>query len=164
MVFPSNGTHEISYGNLPPKFHCNSSPLLNKPLKRPKFAFFFLSLGIHLSKKPPHQALFPPPFLPLHIMQEAKPNSSTSFPPARRVTDQEVLPPLMSQPTEISAGEIPPPFLRKLSSPGSSPELVPFPHPSKQMPDKPPKNRSANIVSGLPSPRRKNGTKRDKKS
>jgi hypothetical protein len=164
MVFLSNGTHEISNGNLLLRFQQYLSPLLSRLLKRPKFAFFFHSPGILLSKKPPNQALFPPPFLRSHITQEAKPKSSTFSPPARKGTDQEVLPPPMSQPTEISAGEIPPPFLRKLSSPGSSPELVPFPHPSKQMPDKPPKNRSANIVSGLPSPRRKNGTKKDKKS
>jgi hypothetical protein len=150
MVFPSNATHEISYGNLPPRFHCNSSPPLNKPLKRPKFAFFFLSPGIHPSKKLPHQALFPPPFLHLHITQEAKLNSSTYFPPARKGTDPEVLPPPVRKTAGISAGETPPPFLRKLFLPASSLVSVPFLPPNKRMLDKLPKNRSANIASGLP--------------
>jgi hypothetical protein len=64
--------------------------------------------------------------------------------------DPEVLQPPVKQPVELSAGEIPPPFLQKLSSPESSPELVPFLPQNKRMPDKGPKNRSANIASGLP--------------
>jgi hypothetical protein len=62
--------------------------------------------------------------------------------------DLEVLPPPVRQTAEISAGETPPPFLRKLFSPASNPESVPFLPLNKRMPDKPPKNRSANIVSG----------------
>jgi hypothetical protein len=64
--------------------------------------------------------------------------------------DLEVLRVPVRQPVALSAGETTPPFLRKLSSPGSSPESVPFLPPNKQMPDKPPKKRFANIASGLP--------------
>jgi hypothetical protein len=86
----------------------------------------------------------------LHITQEAKPNSSIYFPPDLKGMDLEVLPPPATLPVEISAGERPPPFLPKLSSPASIPESVPFLPPNKRMPDKPPKNRSANIVIGHP--------------
>jgi hypothetical protein len=81
-------------------------------------------------------------------VQAAKLNLSTFFQLDRNEMVLGLPRPPKRQTAALSDGQNLPTFPPMLFSPASNPESVPFPHPSKETPDKPPKNRSANTGNG----------------